>query len=196
MVQWSATNDLLSTEGSVQRQRYRIFNYFCKSDFLQFYFYLQFRNGIEPETDYEVRVWSINNIGSSDIVKLPVKTPKIFEFVVSSVTISPDGCQAIVKFSATEDKLPRLYVTCCLELTGSCNNYNYYIVSSTAGQVTCDNIPPGVVYVFDFMVYGGLNPRGNTYYLAMEKGVRVSRNGEADGEFHAIMFHAINCAVQ
>ena len=63
-----------------------------------------------------------------------------------------------MNFSATEDKIARLYMTCCLELTGYCNSYNYYNISSTAGQAKCDNIPSGDVYVFDFVVYGGIDP--------------------------------------
>lgn len=145
----------------------------------------EFQNGIQPETDYEVLLWSTNNLGSSDTVKLRVKTPKIFKLFVSSETISLNGNQAIVNFSATEDKIRRLYVQYCLELTGDCNSYDYYNVNSTEGQITCDNLPPGDVFVFDFKVYGGY-PNIATYYLTMVKGVRVSRNEDAEGEFYAV----------
>src|SRR6218665_1831945 len=101
----------------------------------------EFQNGIQPETDYEVLLWSTNNLGSSDTVKLRVKTPKIFKLFVSSETISLNGNQAIVNFSATEDKIRRLYVQYCLELTGDCNSYDYYNINSTEGQITCDNLP-------------------------------------------------------
>ena len=145
----------------------------------------QFTNGTQPETDYEVLVWSTNSLGSSDVIRLPVKTTKIVKFFVSPETISLNGNQAIINFRSTEAKIERLDVTCCLETTGSCYRNYYYNVNSMAGQITFDYMPSADVYVFDFIVNGG-DFNIAVYFLTMVKGVRVSRNKDDKGEYDAI----------
>lgn len=151
-------------------------------------FIKQFKNGIQPETDYEVLMWSSNNLGSSDVIKLTVNT-KAFKFFVSPGTIFLNGDQAIANFNATDDKITHLSLQCCLELTGYCSVYDYYYdANGTAGQLTYDNLPSGDVNIFDFTVYGGYTYNGGNYYLTMVRGVRVSRKENTKGEFDAILW--------
>lgn len=150
--------------------------------------YAYFNNGIQPETDYEVNVWSTNALGSSNAVKLAVKTPKIFKLECSPKTISFNKNQAIINFSATEGQLTVLYVECCLEFTGICDHNVYYNLDDTVRQVTYSNFPMGNAYLCDLYAYGG-NRHGNSpyTYLGAVKGVRLSRMEivEPEGEFQA-----------
>jgi len=147
--------------------------------------YAYFKNGIQPETDYEVSVWSTNDLGSSNTVKLTVKTPKIFKLEFSPKTITFNGNQAIINFTASEGQISSLSIQCCLEVTGTCDYTAYAKVDDTDRQVTCANLPTGDLYVFSLTAFGR-NRQGSYYYLGIAR-VTLSRTEviEPEGEFQA-----------
>ena len=138
-----------------------------------------FQNSIQPETEYEASIWSINRLGSSTALKLTVTTTKRLIFDTSPFNISIMGTQATIRFSVAESTkaVLRLSVSCCVEFTTQCSNKSY-VIESSDNQISYDILPTGNEYVFDFIVY---DSDGYTYVstLAILKGVRVSREGES-----------------
>lgn len=134
-----------------------------------------FQSNIQSERDYEATIWSINIYGSSNVVKLAVRTPKRLLFETSPSNISIKENQATINFRIVDSTKSTLLlnVTCCVESMTQCSNQSY-IISNADNQVVFDMLPTGgSEYVYDFIVYDS-DGFTYTYTLAILKGVRMS----------------------
>ena len=136
--------------------------------------YFTFNSNIQPETNYEAIVWSTNEIGTSDVVTISLRSAKVFRFIISSDSIKLNGTTATVNYRIESGNFSRFQVNYCYELTGTCNGSPSFSGSSNIGQVTFSigSLPNGTEYVFDFYLYIGTV---NSVLFGLVKGIRVYR---------------------
>lgn len=140
-----------------------------------------FTKDIRPKTNYTLNVWSVNSLGSSEVVELKIRTRGQPKLSVSPEMISFDGSRAIVDFTLEStaddaDGIVKIEALCCSLFTGQCSNYSGRY---SGNQVIVDNIPNGTVYYVDLNVYSGIDNK----YIYLSNSVRVildSRNINED----------------
>ena len=112
----------------------------------------KFSQNIHPDTDYEVSLWSENDLGSSNRTYFDLKTPDKAHLLVNEKSININGNETMIGFSITNGNSTMLTIECCETSIPECASFDFTI-SHTVDRVKLEGIPVGTVYDFSFYLY-------------------------------------------
>ena len=127
--------------------------YYSYYNYFNYTFVVNLTTGVYPDTDYEVLLWSVNELGSSSAVRLLASTParSKIKLVVSQDSISIFGDTAVINLSVEGGTTANLSIQ-CYEL------HSMKLVQSTFNLTTATRqvnmtVPVGTIYRFNFQLY-------------------------------------------
>ena len=112
----------------------------------------KFAQNIQPNTDYEVSLWSENELGSSNRTHFNLKTPDKAQLLVNEKSININGNETVIGFSVTNRNSTMLTVECCESSIPECVSFDFTI-KQAVDRVELKGIPVGTVYDFSFYLY-------------------------------------------
>ena len=131
--------------------------YYSYYNYFNYTYVVTLTTGVYPDTDYEVRLWSVNELGSSSAVHLLASTParSKIKLVVSQDSISILGDTSVISLFIEGGTTANLTIQ-CYELNSMKLAESRFTLTTATRQVNM-TVPVGTKYRFNFRLYNNFD---------------------------------------